>query len=192
MASYENNSLTLGSSATLSQNLVIKSNTDGTFTIERQSGDDLLTISANGGVAVKGTTTNDSAAAGYVGEYKETVLSSVAAPASNQFGDVASISLTAGDWDVSAMGEWLLNGATMTAQVYLGISTTSGNSGSGMLNGDTITSTQPPQSTYYMPQHIVPKRFSLAAPTTLYLKLYSTYSAGAPLFSGRISARRIR
>ena len=48
MASYENNSLTLGSSATLSQNLVIKSNTNGTFTIERQSGEDLLTISAAG------------------------------------------------------------------------------------------------------------------------------------------------
>ena len=65
MASYENNSLTLGSSATLSQNLVIKSNTDGTFSMTRQ--DNTLfanyandSAAATGGVPIGGLYRNGS------------------------------------------------------------------------------------------------------------------------------------
>ena len=48
MAALENNSIKLGSDADESKNLVIKSNADGSFVIERGNGTDLLTINASG------------------------------------------------------------------------------------------------------------------------------------------------
>lgn len=46
MASYSNNELILGSDVDQAKNLRIKSNVDGTFTIERENGTDLITISS--------------------------------------------------------------------------------------------------------------------------------------------------
>ena len=144
---------------------------------------------------VKGTTTNDSATAGFVGEYVVSVVGSVNAFGNNTFGDITSISLTAGDWDVSA----ITNGdtvATTTTYFSMGISTTSGNSGTGLIDGDTRFYAG--QSTNFATTaiwglSIPPKRFSLASTTTIYMKGHSIYSAGTPIFlGGRLSARRIR
>lgn len=142
-----------------------------------------------------GTTTNDNAAAGNVGQYIESVVGNVNAFGSNTFGDITSISLPAGDWDVSAV----TNGDTTTATVTyfsMGISTTSGNSGTGLVDGDTRVYAG--QSTNFATTAIwglaIPvKRFSLSATTTVYLKGHAIYSAGTPFFLGaRLSARRVR
>ena len=63
-------------------------------------------------VRFKGTTTNDNALTGNVGEYVESVVEGANAGASTQFGDATSIILTAGDWDVTLIGEITINGGT--------------------------------------------------------------------------------
>lgn len=155
-------------------------------------------ISINGStnaVSIRGTNTNDSAAAGFVGEYVEGVQSSSTNfPTTSEFGDGASISLTAGDWQVSATLEADKNTATWT-QVELGISSTTGNSTSGLVIGNNRLRHN------FASSSTTPDRFPLAVPgvrvqptstTTYYAKVSSTYSAGQPQYRCRISAVRIR
>lgn len=140
-----------------------------------------------------GTATNDSAAAGHFGEHvKSAVQSAGAVVTSGQFGDLTSISLTAGDWDVSCAVYAAAGGAWTAMQI--GISTTSGNSTTGLDIGDNrivaswaSSATVPSEFCMSIPAY----RMSLASPATVYLKVSATYSVG-PSFSGRISARRAR
>ena len=144
---------------------------------------------------VTGTTTNDSAAAGLVGQYIESIATDTVAVTSTNYGDLTSISLTAGDWDVSAVVYWDNTGATWTIAQY-GISTTAGNNGVGLSAGENfISNTWASSATTptILTGSIAPYRMSLASTTTVYLKYRSTYSAGGPPHSqGRLSARRVR
>jgi len=138
---------------------------------------------------VKGTTTNDSAAAGYVGEVISSYAQSVAAPTSGQIGDVTSITLTAGDWMMCGEIYATVSGGTLT-ELTAAISTTSGNSSSGWISGDnafynwTISSTA-----FTVP--VVPRRVSISSSTTYYLKISPLYT-GTCNGNGRITAWRIR
>ena len=146
------------------------------------------------GAQIIGTTTNDSAAAGDVGEYVENYASASNAPTSNQYGDLTSITLTAGDWDVSGVLEYLINGATWS-NVEIGITSHTGNDSTGLVLGSNWTtgqwassSTTPTQVSLVIPVF----RVSLASSTTYYLKDISVYTGGPPTVYGRISARRVR
>lgn len=143
---------------------------------------------------VQGTATNDNAAAGKVGEYISSIGGFSNAPTSNQYGDLTSISLTAGDWDVSIQGKWASSGATWSyGEFFIGL--VSGNSASGDASGDnqwamffantalTIQDLVGVVSDY---------RMSLASTTTVYLKYSAIYTAGTPIAKGRITARRVR
>lgn len=148
------------------------------------------------GVAIKGTNTNDSASTGFVGELVTAgAAANLNAPPSNQYGDATSVSLTAGDWDVSGMAIWATNGATWTG-IDLGISTTSGNSSSGLAVGaNELVASWGSTSTVItaMPISIMPYRLSLSSTTTVYLKYRAIYSAGTPRLEGYgIRARRVR
>lgn len=145
---------------------------------------------------IVGTTTNNSAAAGNVGQYISSAATTPTnAATSNQYDDLLSISLTAGDWEVTGYATWQNNGATWT-ESQVGVSTTSGNSSAGLNSSDTnsiyvwaSSSTTPVTLTHGIPN----VRFSLAATTTVYLKRLAVYSAGTPrTVGGRISARRVR
>ena len=141
-----------------------------------------------------GTTTNDSAAAGYVGEYKEAFATDVSYPTSTEWGDAASISLTAGDWDVSVAAVADSNSSTWTF-ASAGISVTTGNFSTGLVFGSNwVRGVHASSSTtpLNVPLAIPSYRISLAATTTVYLKMAATYSAGTPHFNARISARRVR
>jgi hypothetical protein len=144
----------------------------------------------------KGTATNDSAAAGNIGQYVESVVANISAGTTAQFFDLTSISLTAGDWDVSVLAILLANGATFTSLDYeVGFSTTSGNSSTGLAAGDNeyLTVSTAFATGSYISAVIPPKRVSLASTTTYYLKVYTAvYTAGTPKLYGRISARRVR
>jgi hypothetical protein len=138
----------------------------------------------------KGTATNDNAAAGYIGEYTESVVASGAAVSSTgngQYFDVTSISLTAGDWDVSGIVNLTPNGATVT-QYVMGISITTGNSATGI----EVFNSFPPTAAYDASGAIPSKRYSFSGTTTVYLKAFAAYSVATPKGYGRISARRVR
>lgn len=159
----------------------------------------ILDVVCNGSIWVvlnpitrRGTSTNDAALAGMPGEYVESVASLVSAPATTTYGDLASISLTAGDWDISAMIVASPNTGTSMTGVFGGIGTASGNNGAGLTTGDTYGGAAPPTAQYSPTITIPAKRVSISATTTYYLKMLMGYSGGTPQFSGRISARRVR
>lgn len=153
-----------------------------------------FTVGATGpnGIIV-GTNTNNSAAAGVVGEYIDAAAAATNFPASATFGDLTSISLTAGDWDVGVIGQVNNNSAVPTGLYLIGASINSGNSGTGLTDGTTDLSLQG----FFTGTNIIPVslpriRFSLSSTTTVYLKYYATYTGGPPKAAGSLTARRIR
>ena len=144
---------------------------------------------------VVGTTTNDSAAAGYIGQFVEaTTTGNLNAAASAVADDLLSISLTAGDWDVTGLVLWQANGSTYS-QFRAGISIYSGSNETGLDSGVTLNFYSVPSTSnslsITLPMPMV--RMSLASTTTVYLKRYAVYSSGTPRTQGgRISARRMR
>lgn len=144
---------------------------------------------------IKGTTTNDNTSAGDVGEYVSLTVGAVSFPSTGTYGDYGSISLTAGDWDVSVIAMLNRNGATAT-NYQVGTSITSGNSATGLVAGDSEASfsgTTALATINEMAFAVPAVRMSLAGTTTVYIKFLATYSAGTPQLSfGRISARRVR
>jgi len=158
-------------------------------------GVDAITISAAQAVAIRGIATSGNAAAGFVGEYISSSVSSasaVSATGTSQWFDVTSISLTAGDWDVSLVHAMILNGSVTTAATS-GIGTATGNSSTGLVQGDNrLNFTPSTTSTGDVGVSIPSYRVSIASTTTYYLKALYVYSAGTPQSYGRISARRVR
>jgi hypothetical protein len=142
---------------------------------------------------IVGTTTNDSAASGNVGEY---ISSSVTTPlsdpnATTQWFDVTSISLTAGDWDVTWLASGTPNGATVT-HTLAGIGTASGTATTGMIEGINLFEGPPPTSVYDVLITIANYRVSISSTTTYYAKMRFDFSTGTPKAYGTISARRMR
>lgn len=153
--------------------------------------DSIVSSGSTGAVSIRGTTTNDSATAAFVGEYVSSVAGYTNFPTTDQYGDLTSISLTAGDWDVSVAFETVYGTATVT-QVITGISTTTGNSGTGLVDGDSSVRCVGPTATADASLSIPCLRASLSGTTTYYLKYRSQYTVATPQAKGRISARRVR
>ncbi len=138
-----------------------------------------------------GTATNNSAAAGYIGQYIESKVAA-GAPVSiaDSFGaDITSISLTAGDWDVDGNVNFILTGTTETVAIG-GVSATSATlptDGTQVYSGlQTVTVSATNGLT------LARKRISIAMTTTIYLVGYCAFSAGTVDGFGSISARRVR
>jgi len=74
-----------------------------------------------------GTTTNDNAAAGQVGEYVSSTITGGASVALTPgvATNITSISLTAGDWDVSIMGYFTGTPTTIFNNAYVAATTSS-------------------------------------------------------------------
>lgn len=149
-----------------------------------------LVFNAPGTNGILGSTLGDGAAAGNVGEYITSRVAFTNFPTSTQYGDLTSISLTAGDWIVSVLFTVLANGATISLSTC-GISTTSGNSNTGLSDGlnfaqsDFATQNQ-------MSLGISQYRVSISSTTTHFLKYKGTYVTATPQAAGRISATRVR
>lgn len=135
--------------------------------------------------------TSDNAAAGNIGEYVESLIASGSATAltTATAKNVTSISLTAGDWDVSGNVNFAATTATVTGTSG-GISSTSATvptDGSEVFSGVQVTLVSENDSVT-LPR----KRFSLSGTTTVYLIAKSTFSAGSVSAFGQINARRAR
>jgi hypothetical protein len=146
---------------------------------------------------IVGTTTNSNANAGNYGEYISTKTASATnCPSTGVFGDLVSFTLTAGDWDISSNFVYNNNGATTTGgSLTMGISTTSGNSSSGLVSGDNRGdyATAPiTGSSNFVSGSIPAWRQSISGSTTFYFKMACSYSVATPTIQGRMSARRVR
>ncbi len=148
---------------------------------------------------ITGTTTNDAAAVGKVGEFVTSTIAA-ASPVSITSAtgvNITSISLTAGDWDVSGAIDFVLTGVTATlfnSAISLTTNTLSGQAGGSGLGTDPLVTvpllTTALSATYG--QSIAPVRLNLASTTTV-LRLNSSMTYTATLSAyGTIRARRMR
>lgn len=142
--------------------------------------------------SLQGTATNDSAAAGKVGEYQEATAGALGNLVSGTAVNSVSISLTAGDWDVWGATDFAATGATVTQLV------TSLNTVSATLTapdtayqlGGAAYSSGATGALGIAPRH---KRISLAATTTVFLVVRAFFGAGTiNPNSAVICARRAR
>ena len=140
----------------------------------------------------QGTTTNDSAGAGFLGEYMSQSIayaSRITGVASNTPVNIASLALTKGDWDVEGVAVLSLNTASLTT-ADAGISTTGGALGALGSYVQFNLNTTLMSYQFFLP---TPRtRISLAANTTVYLIGVGVYSAGNFDAFGFIRARRVR
>jgi hypothetical protein len=162
-------------------------------------------VSANG---LKGVATNSAAPTGYVGEYLEVKASAASVGTTAQYFDAGTLTLTAGDWDVSAMIVYDRNGATLTSPyIEVGVSTVSGNSSSGLVTGvtkliselptaavpDYMTGTLPTVRVQNDGTNLYINGGTLSSTQIIYLKGYiQTYSAATPKYNAILRARRVR
>jgi len=160
----------------------IKSTVDGSISF-RNNAD-------TSNASITGTTTNDDAVAGGIGEFVESAIlgGSAVSLSTGSTGNVTSISLTAGDWDVQGMVTISWTGATVTG-AYGGFYTNgtgvandaiaySGITGTGVTGGTTLSITR--------------RRYSLSGTTSVYLNANCQFSAGTASAYGTINARRVR
>lgn len=149
-------------------------------------------ITTNIKTAIKGTATNDTAAAGYVGEYISSAIASGTVPITTATAtNVTSISLTAGDWEICGAVSYGQVGAPTFTRTIASINTTS-----ATLNtqGDTrFDSPTGPSANSDSTVTIPGYRLSLSGTTTVYLIAFANFSGGTSANAyGRISARRVR
>jgi hypothetical protein len=149
-------------------------------------------LEVDGQLIAKGTATNDAAAAGDIGEEIRSAASAVTFPATTVWGDLTSISLTAGDWLVSVLARGNTLAAGLTEYAFA-ITTTAGDSTTGIVDADNSTNFRGTLALNDRIYNAIPSyRISLASTTTVFLKFQAVYSSTAPDSSGRISAVRIR
>ena len=162
--------------------------------------DDVTVIdfsSATDGTPILGTTIANSASSGYIGEY---VTSSVAqgSAVSSTTGTpktITSISLTPGDWDLSAIYCLTGSGTATNSGIQGGITTTTNSFTGSTLGASSMIFPSFDTSTYNGCFSIPPFRVNISATSTRYLvanvAAYGGMGTGPGMY-GSISARRIR
>ena len=141
-----------------------------------------------------GTTTNDNAAAGAVGEFisanagQGTAVTLSTGVAAN----VLSISLTAGDWDVQGNVDYIPGTTTVVTYTQQGSSSTSATLPAGFATSAFAAPASYTPGANVFGQTIPTQRYSLAGTTTVYLVAYSTFSTSTMKAFGYIQARRMR
>ena len=141
-----------------------------------------------------GTATNDNAAAGQIGEYisASVAVGSALPMASDVAKTITSISLTAGDWDMSANVTMNPAGTTIPVYITCSISLTN-NTNAAAPNGGgyaQIFTNQAAGAPNTLP--ITTMRLSLAATTTVYLVAQLGFATSTCSAYGFIGARRAR
>lgn len=145
-------------------------------------------LRSSGAVTIKGSQTNDSAAAGFVGEYVTNTTTGTSLT-SGTIANCTSVSLTAGDWDVSGVTRFNAGSATAITNFQTGINTTSATF-AGLGTQQTLQTAW--TSSVSIDELATPVvRQSLSATTTVYLPAVSTFS-GTMTCNGFIRARRVR
>lgn len=140
--------------------------------------------------SVQGVTTNSNAATGYLGEYISSTVASGAAVALTTAtpANVTSISLTAGDWDVSGFCALAAASTTVASIDGAGVNTTSATlPAAGLYTSLSLTFAT--SATQTLP--LGTTRVSLATTTTVYLVAQATFTTSTLSAYGLLQARRV-
>lgn len=142
-----------------------------------------------------GESTTGSATAGNIGEYVESILTSGSATSltNNTAKTITSISLTAGDWDVSGLVYFLPANTTTATQYIISVSGTTNTLDATM---GKLVSTVLPTTTFNgstsIQAGLPPYRLSLSGTTTVYLIAQAAFGVSTLVAAGIIRARRMR
>ena len=146
-----------------------------------------------GTVNIIGTTYAGDAPTGYIGQYISTTpTADQNVPATNTWVSLATTTLTAGDWDVSALGYLTSGGTTVGTQLYFCISTTANDCVGGNGKSSAIF-TIVANADYQIPT--IPLRINVSANTAVFLTgrlTYSTAGGAAYQDTSLLQARRVR
>lgn len=181
-----NSSTLVATTAFLTQPGPIGSGTanSGAFTTLSSTGN--FTPSQTNGIV--GTTTNNNANAGSVGEFVTATGTAVSLTTSTQ-ANITSVSLTAGDWDVYGNVVYTPAGSTVLSQAAASVSSTSAtlmaSPNQTLSNYNTAAGTGQTQAAPSV-------RFSLASTTTVFLVGFAIFSTSTLTATGIIQARRRR
>lgn len=139
---------------------------------------------------IPGTATNDNASAGNVGEFtSSTVATPGTSLSTGTTANVTSMTLTAGDWDVTGVVDYVANAATIVTALRQGSSSTSATLGAQ----DTFSTDDIGATVGSDPANVIPTtRFSLAGSTTVYLVAKADFSVNTLSGYGTLRARRAR
>lgn len=142
--------------------------------------------------------TNDNAPAGFLGEYPTVGSVAIGSPvslATDTAKTITSISLTAGDWDVTAIGGFTGVASTSVTYYLVSISITNNTEDSG--NDAEVRDSYPAGQLKFavvnqMRFAVPTRRISVSGTTTVYLVEQIGFSAGTASGFGQIHARRVR
>lgn len=157
-----------------------------------------LSRSGAGGISIEGTNTNDSAAVGFIGEYREDIraagsdLSLTTGVAANL---VQLTDLPAGDWDICGTMGFLLGASTniTRSQICLTTSSATLQQTTGRWVSRSYTSAGTVLGANAREHMVIPPyRFSLSAATTVFLVVEAAFTVSTCASSGSIVARRVR
>ena len=144
--------------------------------------------------SLAGTATNDSAAAGKIGEFMESniAIGSAVALSTGAAKTITSLALTAGDWDVFGQVSFIPAGTTTMSVLAAAIHTTTDALPTSPASGaytavQTVFTTGQTQS---LPAGM--RRVSIAGTTTLYLIAYAAFAVSTMTGYGYFGARRAR
>lgn len=150
-------------------------------------------ITPNQTAGIVGTTTNNNANAGAFGEYPTPGVTASVAATSGVNQNCTSISLTAGDWDVTGILATFPAGGTTTSIITAGISTTTAafqTISGGLANVSLHTSAVAAGNQMNL---IAPlTRISIASTTTVFLVSSVTFAGSTMNVGCQIRARRVR
>jgi len=153
---------------------------------------------------IKGTPTNDLAAAGYTGEYLEanTLLAGAVALTTATPANITSVILTPGDWDVVGIIDFVPAATTSVTQLNNSLSTTTATlatkapSTSAAINIGPFATTSVNQAAAVPAAEVMlagsPTRISVSANTTVYLVAQAAFTVSTMTAYGSIRARRVR
>jgi len=169
-------------------NAVTVTRASGLTTLSSLAVTGAITPSSTAGIV--GTTTNDGANAGSVGEYATNSASGVSMTSGTP-ATVTSVSLTAGDWDVSGAITYSPAASTTVSSIATGISTVAATlpaNNTGAYN--LLVLTFATGSAQVHGTQVV--RVSVASTTTVYLVGSVTFGVSTLTANGFIRARRVR
>lgn len=184
--------VSFGNDVSVGNNLAVGSHLQASTATITAATIDTLTVPA-----IEGTTTNNDASTGCIGEYIHADLASGSAISltSGTTANVTNISLTAGDWDVEANG--FFAGATGPNTVLFDARSSVSLTSATLDSSDDRVGWVTENTTTFgnggkINIPIGPTRISLASTTTVYLVARGNFSTNAMTAWGYLRARRVR